>query len=55
MLGLYDGRNKREGLAINLQMRRIIAISLVKLLVVVGSLMMASSAYSWGSLGHQVV
>ena len=55
VLGLYDGRNKREGLAINLQMRRVIAISLLKLLVIVGSLMMASSAYSWGSLGHQVV
>ena len=55
VLGLYDRRNKREGLAINLQMRRIIAISLLKLLVIVGSLIMASSAYSWGSLGHQVV
>jgi len=50
-----DGCNKSEGLAIKLHARKIIVTSLAKLLLTAVSLMMASSAYSWGSLGHQVV
>jgi len=36
-------------------MRKIIVTSLIKLLLAAGILMTANSAYSWGSLGHQVV
>jgi hypothetical protein len=38
-----------------IMMRKIIVTSLIKLLLVAGILMTANSAYSWGSLGHQVV